>query len=255
MPQACLLLVHSPLVGPSSWRPLDQMARARGLDVQRPDLTRVAEAASPQWEHVVDLAWRAAEGHSDVVVVGHSGAGAMLPAIGERIGDRLRAMIFVDAVVPPAEGAHRTSEQLLDFIDGHAVDGRLEKWLDWWPTEVVDQLVPSPRDQAELRDDMPQLSRSFYDDAVPVPAGWATRCCAYLKLSAAYEDEYEMAAGFGWPRSEIDGTHLSIFTAPDAVLTAIEDLASRAGDRSPFHSRGSSSDRAAYESGHLRREC
>lgn len=230
MPRLTLLLVHSPLVGPSSWRPLDETARGRGFDVLRPDLTGVGDAAPPQWHHFVDIAEQAVTRHADVVVVGHSGAGAMLPAIADRIGDRLRAVIFVDAVVPPSEGAHTTSQQLLDFVDSKAVDGLLPRWLAWWPSDVVDDLIPNPKDQDELRTDMPRLPRAFFDDAIPVPTGWSAGPCAYLKLSAAYDQEYARAGDAGWARSAIAGTHLSIFTDPATVLDAIEDLVTRAGD-------------------------
>lgn len=219
-----LLLVHSPLVGPSSWRPLADVARDRGIDAVRPDLTGVAEAVSPQWQHLVDVAVRSAVGPSGVVVVGHSGAGAVLPAIGERLGRRSRALVFVDAVVPPVEGEHRSSPGFLEFIDDKAVDGRLPRWLDWWPAETVNELVTSPADREELRADMPRLHRSFYDDPVPVPPDWAGGPCAYLELSAAYDEEYDQAGELRWPRTSIDGTHLSIFSDPSGVLDAIETL-------------------------------
>jgi pimeloyl-ACP methyl ester carboxylesterase len=224
MKTATLLLVHSPLVGPSSWRPLGEVARGRGFDVIRPDLTGVADADAPQWQHLVDMSVRSAVGWSDLVVVGHSGAGAVLPAIAKRLGDRLRALVFVDAVVPPAEGEHRTPQSLLGLIDDKAVDGRLPKWLDWWPPEVVAELMPSSEHQAEIRADMPELNRSFYDDPIPMPPGWTTGPCAFLKLSTAYDDEYSHVSGLGWPRASIDGNHLSIFGDPAAVLDVIETL-------------------------------
>lgn len=197
----------------------------------RPDLTGVVDAPSPQWRGFVDEAVQAGEGRSDLVVVGHSGAGAMLPLIAERVGARLRAVIFVDAVVPPPEGAHTTSEQFLAFLDEKSERGRLPKWLDWWPPEVVNRLVPEAAARDELSADMPRLPRSFFDDAVPVPPDWSTGPCAYLKLSAAYDTEFADAGRLGWPRSSIDGTHLSIYTDPAAVLDAIEDLANRTAAR------------------------
>jgi pimeloyl-ACP methyl ester carboxylesterase len=231
MPQLSLLLVHSPLVGPSSWRPLDETARDRGFDVLRPDLTGVADAAAPQWQLMVDIAEQSAKGCGEIIVVGHSGAGAMLPAIAERIGDRLRAVIFVDAVVPPPEGAHTTSPGLQELLDAKAVDGLLPRWLDWWPSHINDELIPDPEDQDELRADMPRLPRAFFDDAVPVPSGWSAGPCAYLKLSAAYDQEYDDAGTAGWARSASAGTHLSIFTDPVTVLDAIEDLVIQVGDK------------------------
>ncbi|MGH1490615.1 MAG: alpha/beta hydrolase [Acidimicrobiales bacterium] len=226
-----LLLVHSPLVGPSTWKPLADLARRRGIDVSCPDLTGVADADSPQWQHLVDIAVSSATDDSDIVVVGHSGAGAVLPVIGEQIGNRPKALVFVDALVPPTGGEHRTPQPFLQFLDDRlletkVVDGRLPKWLDWWPAETVNQLVESPSDLAELRADMPQLLRSFYDEPVPMPSNWMGQPSAYLKLSAAYDHEYGEVGDLGCPRASIDGTHLSIFTAPSDVLDAIEQLVS-----------------------------
>lgn len=233
MKTSTLLLVHSPLVGPSSWRPLDEVARGRGFEVIRPDLTGVTDADAPQWQHLVDVAVSSVVARSDLVVVGHSGAGAVLPAIAERLGDRLRALVFVDAVVPPAEGEHRTSQGLLDLIENKAVDGRLPKWLDWWPPEVVAELMPLSEHQAEIRADMPELHRTFYDDPIPVPRGWTTGPCAFLKLSTAYDDEDSQASRLGWPRATIDGSHLSIFGNPAAVLDAIETLIDKVAPVAP----------------------
>lgn len=226
-----MLLVHSPLVGPSSWRPFAETARERGYDVLRPDLTGVADAPSPQWRHFVDVAESSALGHDDVIIVGHSGAGAMLRAIAERIGSHLRAVVFVDAVVPPPEEAHTTSTELLELLESKAVDGVLAPWLDWYPTDVVDELIPDPTDQDALRSDMPRLQKAFFDDAIPVRPGWTGWPCAYVKLSDAYDAEYAGVAKAGWPRATIAGTHLSIFTDPAAVLDAVENLTAQLGDK------------------------
>jgi pimeloyl-ACP methyl ester carboxylesterase len=219
-----MVLVHSPLVGPSTWRPFGDTARSAGLDVVRPDLTGVEHANRPQWRHVVDTAVDAVAERSNLVVIGHSGAGAVLPAIGHRLTNRVRALVFVDAIVPPAAGDHRASEAFLDFLDGIVIDGRLPQWLDWWPPEIGTSLVPSPADVDELRADMPRLHRSFYDDAVPVPTDWTTGPCAYLQSSPAYDDEYRRAGEFGWPTATIDGSHLSVFTDPAAVFAAVRAL-------------------------------
>ncbi len=97
--QGSLLLVHSPLVGPSSWAALAQRAAAQGVDATVPDLTQVAEAEPPRWKMLVDTAVTAADClDGPVVAIGHSGAGAYLPEIGQRLGDYLGALIFVDAV-------------------------------------------------------------------------------------------------------------------------------------------------------------
>ncbi len=220
-----LLLVHSPLVGPSSWAAFAQRAAAQGVDAIVPDLTGVALAEAPKWEMLVDTAVAAADGlDGPMVVVGHSGAGAYLPEIGQRLGDYLGALIFVDAVVPPREGVHQTSAGMKQPLGEKTIDGTLLRWLDWWPTATVEELLPHAADREVLCADMPRLPRSFFDEGVPVPDGWSDRSCAYLKLSGAYDSAFEDAGSRGWPRMSVDGTHLSIHTEPDRVLSAIEPL-------------------------------
>jgi len=222
-----LVLVHSPLVGPSSWRPFDDVARARGFDVVRPDLTGVVEAEPPQWRYLVDAAVGSASDRTELVVVGHSGAGAFLPTIGHRVKDRLRAVVFVDAIVPPPAGEHRTSEQFSRFLDDKTADGRLLPWLDWWPPPVVKELVRSSEQLEELRSDMPRLHRSFHEAHIPMPDDWSSGPCAYLQLSLAYAKESRLANELGWPTAVLDGSHLSIFTDSVAALAAVEDLVDR----------------------------
>jgi hypothetical protein len=66
-------------------------------------------------------------------VVGHSGAGAFLPAVAGELGDRGVALLFVDAVVPPPSGVHETPARMRDLLDEQTLDGHLRCWLDWWP--------------------------------------------------------------------------------------------------------------------------
>lgn len=223
--QSSFLLVHSPLVGPSSWVRFAQRVGEQDADVAVPDLTQIAKAEPPWWTRLVDTAVAAADGlDSPIVVVGHSGAGAYLPEMGQRLGDRLGALIFVDAVVPPRQGAHQTPIGMKQLLDEQTIDGMLLPWLDWWPTAAVEELLPNPTDREVVAADMPRLPRSFYDEEIPVPEGWSGRWCGYLVSSAAYDAEFQEAGNRGWPRTAIDGTHLSVYTEPDRVLRAIESL-------------------------------
>jgi hypothetical protein len=223
-----LLFVHSPLVGPSSCAPLGERAMAQEYAIAVPDLTRVADAEPPRWEAFVAAAAEAGLGlEPPIAVIGHSGAGVFLPEIGRRLGARMGALVFVDAVVPPRHGTHHTSDAMARFLDQQTTDGMLRRWLEWWPPETVGEILPDPNDRVSIAADLPVLPRSFYDEDVPVPDGWSDRKCAYLRLSAAYDAEYKDASHRGWARMSIDGTHLSIYTQPAQVLTAIEGLLDR----------------------------
>jgi hypothetical protein len=147
-----------------------------------------------------------------------------LPAISQRIGSRLRLLVFVDAVIPPRGGSHVTPTAMKEMLDEQTRDGYLRRWLEWWPDDVIEQLLPHPPDRQALMDDMPRLPRSFYDESVPVPNGWSDRTCAYLKLSEAYAAEFKEAATRGWAHSELDADHLSIYTEAERLADTLDSL-------------------------------
>lgn len=216
-----ILLVHSPLVGPSTWEPTADLLRTRGFEVGLPDLTPAAAAPPPLWRAFVDAALEGAAGLAGpIALLGHSGAGAFLPAIAAGLGARLFGLLFVDAVLPPTSGEFRTPEERKAKLDELTVDGCLLRWLDWWPPGVVEELLPDPAERAAVLADMPVLPRSFYDEAVPVPDGWAEQRCGYLRLSEGYVDEHGEAGRRDWYRAEFDGDHLAIRSDPATVADA-----------------------------------
>lgn len=220
--QWTLLLVHSPLLGPSSWEPFDQLASRLGHTVARPDLTRAASGGAKQI--AAEAADAASRFEKPVAVLGHSGAGVVLPLIGELLSGIEPALVFVDAVVPPSIGLHRTPQQLVEVLDRETIDGWLHPWLDWWPSHVIDELLPHPHDQEALRADMPRLRRSFYDLPIPMPDGWSDRPCGYVQTSAGYDADRSLAKARGWPTRLVDGHHLSTYSEPPAVLAAVEQV-------------------------------
>jgi hypothetical protein len=74
------VLIHSPLVGPTSWLPVARELERRGRVSVLPSLLGVAEAPETQSCHVPAAA-RVATSHLQqrVVLVGHSGAACCCP--------------------------------------------------------------------------------------------------------------------------------------------------------------------------------
>lgn len=221
-----ILFVHSPLVGPSTWATAAEAMSGEGFIVSLPDLTAVENAHPPRvGAYVAAAADGASRSSGDLAIVGHSGAGAFLPAIAQAVGARAVTLLFVDAVLPPRSGDYHTEPQMHALLDEHTVDGRLRRWLEWWPEETTRQLVPDPAERAQLLEDMPRLPRSFYDESVRVPTGWEDdRRCGYLKLSAAYDAEFHDAGQRGWHRDQIESDHLAIRTQPDRIAAALRAL-------------------------------
>ena len=218
------VLVHSPLLGPRSWARV--AASLSSVDV--PDLRSLVTTVPPSW-----AAWRdrAAALPAGAIVVGHSGAGGLLPLIAARC--RASAVVFVDAVVPPAEGAFTIADEFRSLLDGLARDGLLPPWPDWWAPEVLRELVPVDADR-RLLEDAPRVPLAFYEQPVPVPDGWDATPCAYVRLSEAYDDDATEAHARRWPVVRLAGTHLDLVTRPDEVVRALKLAVSRAQWRPSF---------------------
>lgn len=228
MSQRRVLFVHSPLVGPTSLRPIADAALAAGLSVSLPDLTATVASADPHSEYLAAVVTEANRTASPLVVVGHSGAGAYLPTIRHQIAAECN-LIFVDAVLPPPTGAHRTPASMKSMLDDQTEAGVLHPWLSWWPDDIVSQLLPDVEDRRGLQADMPRVPRSFYDTDITVPPGWSDFSCAYLRLSAAYDDAWVEAQRRGWPTARYESTHLGVYTDPVQVFTRILELDKQLG--------------------------
>lgn len=214
------VLIHSPLVGPSTWRPMATLAAASGIECVVPDLTTITGADDFSWERFVEGA-AGAEPDGIVTVIGHSGAGALLPPIADRLGGPTVRLVFVDAVVPPLSSAHVTPPGLLKLLDERTEDGRLLNWFDWWPPETISALVPDDRLLDQMRSEAPRLPRAVYDQPILMPAWWPSARAGYVGLSKAYADEVAEARSRGWPVVELASNHLAMATEPQAVLDAI----------------------------------
>jgi hypothetical protein len=223
-----IVLVHSPLVGASTWRPVAERLRGDGFDVAVPSLAGIGAADAPRWRFAVERIARAASTRDDLVLVGHSGASLLLPAVTKVFGDEVRAIVLVDAQVPPAHGTTRLAppdfRAFLERLAGP--DGWLPRWSQWWGEGAMEHLVPDDAERAELEADIEPLPLAYFDEEVPVPAGWDDRRVEYLLLSPACEADADVAASRGWPVERIDGQHLDIATQPDRVASLLAAVAS-----------------------------
>ena len=216
-----VLVLHSPLMGPPSLAPLAQSLAAAGHEVVLPDLTAVADEPRPAW--MVDSAISAAGEESVDVVVAHSGAGAVLPLVGEAV--HAGALVFLDAVLPtPGEAVHvldADQQRLLDEHTDH--DGRVGRWTTWWPRDAIELMLPDPAERDRIASSCPRVPRSFWDHEIPLPARWAP--AGFIALGVAYREELERAASLGWPCRSLGRHHLAAVTDPEDVAAAVVEVA------------------------------
>jgi hypothetical protein len=226
-----VLMIHSPLVGPATLTPLAAELRDRGFEVAVPDLRSALTAPRPQWQAIVDLTCATADATD--VLVAHSGAGVLMPMLAERLTPEVTA--FVDAVVPGEGTWYQASAAFVEFLESLPRDGPLlPPWHEWWRADVIGKLIPDEDTRTRIAADTPRVPRSFYDDPIPLPAGWTTRGgCCFLQLSPAYNDDRDRAAEYGWPTAHMDGQHLDVAVRPDAVGAILIDLIERIASSRP----------------------
>jgi len=213
-------LVHSPLVGPLSWSAVQVELRERGHEVQVPSL--VSAATSGSWEACVDTAVGGAATGDDPVLVGHSGAGPLLPVIAGRMDPPPQRLVFVDAILHPEEGEHSVSAPLLQHLRMIETGGRLPPWSEWFGPEVMEELIPNDFLRSGVVAEMPKLPLSYFEVLIPVPNRWSRTSCRYVLLSEAYREEAAEATSRGWQVCEHLGSHLDILTRPVEIADLLE---------------------------------
>lgn len=227
---AAFVLVHSPLVGPATWRQVADELRRRGFEALVPARRAPLDTGRPYWaaaagDVVADLH---RSGDDEVVLVGHSGAGPWLPAIGEAVaaaGRRLTAVLFVDAGLPTAGpvSATLTGPFLAQLEALTGPGGVLPPWPEWWPPETLATLVPDPVARAALVAECRPVPADLWDDPAPSPPGWPGSVpCGYLSFT--YEDDASAAQERGWIVARMDGHHLQAIVDPAGVADALQLL-------------------------------
>jgi pimeloyl-ACP methyl ester carboxylesterase len=107
MVMACFVLVHGGAHGGWCWRKLVPLLRAEGHDVYTPTLTGFGERAHLLHDGV-DLGLNVTdivavlyyEDLSDVILVGHSYAGAVITGVADRLHDRIAHLVYLDTSAP-----------------------------------------------------------------------------------------------------------------------------------------------------------
>ena len=105
--------------------------------------------------------------------------------------------------------------------------GLLPPWTQWWPPEDTAQLFPDPATRASVEREQRRLPLSYFDGAVPSPAGWRDVPAGYLAFGDTYADERAFAERSGWAVETLPGEHLHMLVDPVSVADALTRLAPR----------------------------
>lgn len=158
-----------------------------------------------------------------MVLVGHSGAGPLLPAIADATS--AVGVIYVDAGLPhPGKSWLDTAPPpLVAHLKSPAsADGVLPRWSDWFASDVLNAAIPDAQLRLRFVDELPRLSLHHFEQ--PTPAAVWDGPAAYLQLSPGYVADADRAAAAGWPVRRLVADHLAILTDPQHVHPSLAAL-------------------------------
>src|SRR3977135_2672789 len=131
---ATFVLIHSPRVGALTWPLVADELRRSGHQVIVPNLFAAPDPLLPYWQqHANAVAHSVAHETlaSDPILVAHSGAGPLLPAIRQVLNRPVAGYIFADAGLPKNNASRLDlfglPDEVRDFRES-AVDGILPNW-------------------------------------------------------------------------------------------------------------------------------
>jgi hypothetical protein len=105
-----------------------------------------------------------------------------------------------------------------------AVDGMLPAWDQWFPPELITELIP----QAEQRDaflaELHPIALAYFQEPAPVATYWPEIPCTYLQLSEGYREQADRAEARGWSTTRLDADHLAVFTRPEPVADFLSEF-------------------------------
>ncbi|TMK34318.1 MAG: alpha/beta fold hydrolase [Actinobacteria bacterium] len=225
-------LVVSPLLGPFTWSRVAREMKRAGIE---------AVVASPQdssdgppwWEqHAASVASviRESSQAGPFVLVGHSGAGPLLPAIAAAAERPAAAYLFVDAGIPGEGGTRIEAMRREDPEFAAELISALQRGERFpaWTLEDLEEVLPGEDDRRRLLREMRPRGLEFFTERIPTSAEWPDAPCGYIRLSPAYEVPASRAARLGWPVRRLEGGHFHMLVDPmttaGTLLGVLADL-------------------------------
>ena len=224
-PHSTYVIVHGAWGGGWDWLAIDSMLTRRGHQVVRVTLTGLGERhhlASPNIgldTHIDDVVnkilW---DNLHDVVLLGHSYGGMVITGVVDRIPDRIKRVVYLDALLPDS------GESVMSIPDTTRAKFVASITRDGYTVPVWVQ------DTTEIPRDVPMSLRTFTDTLRLVNR-------ARLQVPAAYiltyepqitPDPFQMfadrAAARGWPVYKMISDHLPERTHRSELVALLEKV-------------------------------
>jgi hypothetical protein len=223
------VLIHSPLVGPFTWSRVAEALRQRGYEAIVPQLPIGDRDELPYWqrhaEAVAATVGTIPTGRASVLVA-HSGAGMLLPAIRQLLVQPPNGYIFADAGIPE-DGKSRLDMLKLEVPEageGVAMALQAGERIPQWQDDDLSLIVPDAETRRGILAQLQPQGLSFYTEPIPVFEGWPDSPCAYLQFSQGYDYSAWQARALGWPTLNLHTHHFALLTEAPRVTDALLEL-------------------------------
>ena len=228
---ATFILVHGAWHGSWCWQRVRQRLQAAGHSVFTPTLSGLADRAhllSPAigYEtHVADIIGLIEyEDLSDIVLVGHSYGGTIIRVVADRMPEKIRSLVFVDAFVP------ENGKCLNDYASEYAAMFRslaIEVGQGYLiPPIPPDVLNLNPADHAlyHAKTTMQPLATFEQPFVIASPdLRVATICYIYARdfAGSPFGPFRDVAIAKGWRTVTLEGGHDLMLDQPDALTAEL----------------------------------
>jgi pimeloyl-ACP methyl ester carboxylesterase len=221
--KAEFVIVHGAWGGSWAFRRVETLLREKGSLVHRPSLTGLGERVhlatpgvglSTHIDDVVNMILF--EDLKDVVLVGHSYGGMVITGVADRIPERIKKLIYIDAFVP---------------ADGDSVQTLSGARAEWWkPMVKGDYIVPGwVKPEQPLPKDVPQPLKTFTETLVLRHKNARVPALYILTVDAGsdpqkdtFSPQAERAKTRGWTIATLTADHNPQWSAPEALVDLLD---------------------------------
>jgi pimeloyl-ACP methyl ester carboxylesterase len=218
------VIVHGAWGGSWAFRRVDALLREKGHNVYRPSLTGLGERAhlsSPDVglsTHINDVVNVILfEDLHDVILVGHSYGGMVITGVAERVPDRIRRLVYIDAFVPE---------------DGESVMSLLGPRQSWARQMIQGDFIVPPwvKTDQPLPKDVPQPLKTFTESIVLKNKAARQISATYILTvesgHKAEDDDFASQAARarrrGWPVLQLTADHNPQWSVPENLVEMLD---------------------------------
>jgi len=231
-PRPVMVLVHGAHGGGWQFKQVGAILEAKGWTVYRPTLSGLGEhhntatADIGLTTHLDDIVnFILFEDLHDVVLLGHSYAGLVVTGVADRIPERIKRLIYLDAFLPVDGESLMTTPQpgtpdATKFLENGFIVRPAMKKTDVPPPRQVPQPYKTFTETISLKN--PALAKIPAAFILTVPKGQPPE-------KDTFYNSYVRARDRGWPVQIMEATHFPMLLQPEATADLFMKIAGEVG--------------------------